>query len=238
MMRLRTRIAYQILPPELWSDIKNELALKRSVLSSRQRCRQRLKELEMAVPNGLRLHLGCGRRTIGGWVNVDAAAGQGVDVVWDVRERLPFGSGGTQLIYTEHLLEHLVKADADKLLTECYRVLMPGGRVRIGVPDAEAYLRAYVEGNLAFFQAAERLGGATRPLRTPMEVINQMFRMGGAHKYAWDLKTLAQSLSESGFTHIAKYQPGQASTPLLCLDDPEHAFETLYVEARKGEGHA
>jgi hypothetical protein len=64
-------------------------------------------------------------------------------------------------------------------------------------------------------------------------VINQMFRMGGAHKYAWDFETLTLSLSEAGFGNIERHAPGCASTPRLCLDDPEHAFETLYVEGVK-----
>jgi predicted SAM-dependent methyltransferase len=232
-MRLRTRIAYQLLPPEIWSDIRSELVLKRSVLLRRLRGDQRRTQRWAKARPGLRLHLGCGRRSVPGWLNVDALAGTGVDLVLDIRRRLPFASGGAEFIYTEHMLEHLARNDADRLLAECYRVLVPGGRLRIGVPDAEIYLRAYVSEDRAFFGAAERLGGATRPLRTPMEVINQMFRMGGAHKFAWDLQTLTQSLGEAGFKHVDKYAPGRASTPLLCLDDPEHAFETLYVEAVK-----
>jgi hypothetical protein len=64
-----------------------------------------------------------------------------------------------------------------------------------------------------------------------MEVINQMFRMGGAHKYAWDFETLTLALSEAGFKNIVRHPSGCASTAHLCLDDPEHAFETLYAEA-------
>lgn len=206
----------------------NELALKRSVLLSRAR------RTHPQIPeSGLRLHLGCGRRIISGWTNIDAADGPGVDLVWDLRRPLPFAPGSVELIYSEHVLEHLVKADADHLLADCFRVLAPSGVLRVGVPDAELYLRAYVGTNGEFFARAEYLGGATRPLRTRMEVINQMFRMGGAHKYAWDFETLELSLSEAGFADIVRCEPGRASSPSLCLDDPSHAFETLYAEARK-----
>ena len=70
--------------------------------------------------------------------------------------------------------------------------------MRIGVPDAELYLRAYAANDREFFKATEWLGCASYPLRTPLEVVNQLFRMGGAHKFAWDFETLALSLSEAG----------------------------------------
>jgi predicted SAM-dependent methyltransferase len=227
-MRLRTRIALTLLPPEVWSDVRNELALRRSVLLSRVR-----RSHSPGCTSGPRLHLGCGRRVIAGWVNIDAIDAPGVDLVWDIRQRLPFASGSAELIYTEHVLEHLVKTDADHLLAECFRVLIPSGLLRVGVPDAELYLRAYVGANQEFFARAAYLGGATRPLRTRMEVINQMFRMGGAHKYAWDFETLNLSLTEIGFKNVVRYESGRASVPDLCLDDPAHSFETLYAEALK-----
>jgi predicted SAM-dependent methyltransferase len=168
---------------------------------------------------------------------MDAADEPGVDLVWDVRRPLPFPSRTVDLIYTEHLLEHLARSDTDRLLAECQRVLRPSGRIRIGVPDAGLYLRAYIDRNDDFFELARHLGGATEPLRTPIEVINQMFRMGGAHKYAWDLETLTLALRESGFRDICQHRPGEASSPILCLDDPAHAFETLYVEAATTTPH-
>jgi hypothetical protein len=58
-----------------------------------------------------------------------------------------------------------------------------------------------------------------------------MFRMGGAHRFAWDFETLAKELSAAGFRNIRRYASGESSLPDLCLDDPAHAFETLYLEA-------
>jgi hypothetical protein len=57
--------------------------------------------------------------------------------------------------------------------------------------------------------------------------------MGGHHRYAWDFETLALHLRQIGFINIEQKAPGDASRPELCLDDPEHAMETLYVEAAK-----
>jgi len=60
-----------------------------------------------------------------------------------------------------------------------------------------------------------------------------MFRMGGAHQFAWDFAALAGALTEAGFHDIQREPSGHASSDELCLDDPDHAFETLYIEATK-----
>jgi len=185
--------------------------------------------------NNLKIHLGCGPRSVSGWVNVDATNQEGVDLQWDLRSALPFDNCSTEMIYSEHVLEHLHKPDALKLLGECYRILKPGGLMRIGVPDAELYLRAYVEDDGSFFKKLERLGGSTIPLSTPIDVINQMFRMGGSHLFAWDFHTLSLDLQSTGFIALTRWASGEASRPEICLDDPAHAFETVYVEAAKPE---
>jgi hypothetical protein len=42
------------------------------------------------------------------------------------------------------VLEHLRPADATALMVECYRVLKPGGIVRVGVPDLERICQLYL----------------------------------------------------------------------------------------------
>ena len=55
--------------------------------------------------------------------------------VFDVRRGLPYPDNSAKFIYTSHLLEHLLRADARYLLKECYRTLVPGGVLRVIVPD-------------------------------------------------------------------------------------------------------
>ena len=66
-----------------------------------------------------------------------------------------------------------------------------------------------------------------------MKIINQMARMGGHHRFAWDEETLRMALEEAGFTQILRTEPGKSRHAPLILDDPSHAFETLYFEAAK-----
>ena len=52
-----------------------------------------------------RLHIGSGRERLEGWVNIDAQALPGVDVVADVTKGLQFEN--VEAIFAEHFIEHL-----------------------------------------------------------------------------------------------------------------------------------
>lgn len=228
-MKWTTRLAYTVLPPAAWSQVFSDWALTRRRWLNRRAPAARL----LSGRSSLHLHLGCGARIVPGWINIDAFERPGLDLRWDLRDPLPCPDGAAALIYSEHFLEHLERDDAEAFLRETLRLLAPGGVLRLGVPDAGLYLRAYAEGRRDFFDRLRHLGGAVVPLETPVEVINQVFRMGGHHRYAWDLETLDGALRRAGFADVRPFPPGRASRPDLCLDDPEHAFETLYVEAVK-----
>lgn len=227
-MKLTTRLALKLLPSYVWDSIRQEWALRRRSWGNR-----RSKAATVLSGTGLKLHLGCGPRAMPGWVNIDAFEQPNLNLRWDLRDPFPCRDGVAELIYSEHVLEHLDRGDADRLLVELRRLLQPGGIVRLGVPDAEIYFRHYVEGNGEFFAQLQHLGGAVQPLETPIEVINQMFRMGGAHLFAWDFPTLKLALERAGFMEISQWPSGRASRPDLCLDAPEHEFETLYLEAMR-----
>ena len=97
------------------------------------------------------------------------------------------------------------------------------------------YLRAYATQDHAFFNALRGLGGAAQPLDCPMAVINQMFRMGGHHRYAWDFEQLRECLEQIGFVQVERSAFGDI-VPEFRIDgtDDWRAHESLYVNAVKG----
>jgi SAM-dependent methyltransferase len=92
------------------------------------------------------LNLGCGGRFHPAWVNVDLRPQHPSVHPHDVAAPLPFPDQSFDAVYHAHLLEHLPRAGAAPFLRECFRVIKPGGVVRVVVPDlekiAELYLRA------------------------------------------------------------------------------------------------
>lgn len=91
------------------------------------------------------LNLGCGNRFHKEWVNLDShAAAEGV-IQWRLTDALPFPDRSFDAVYHSHLLEHFPKSYALKFIGECHRILMPGGIMRVVVPDLERSARTYLD---------------------------------------------------------------------------------------------
>ncbi len=106
--------------------------------------------------------------------------------------------------------------------------------MRIIVPDAEKYISAYSRNDREFFEDLKRLGNTQQDLDTPIKVINQMFRMGGDHRFAWDFDTLGCSARAAGFSDVAR-SSFQNAPPELSIDGTDwwRIRESLYVMLRK-----
>jgi predicted SAM-dependent methyltransferase len=189
---------------------------------------------------GLLVNIGCGANGKPGWVNIDGARLPGVDVVWDCRRSLPFEDTSVRGIFTEHFLEHVdYTEELPSVLSECHRVLEPGGVLRMVVPDAEKYVRAYLEQGWDDMTRIRPLHEGRRDpylggqYQTKMELINVVFRQGGQHKFAYDFETLSYALRKFGFSDVRHQQFGQGVASELCLDSARRAPESLYVDAVK-----
>lgn len=96
-----------------------------------------------APPALRRVNVGCGDFPLADWINIDSAEDSAANLVMPVPP-LPFEDNSTAEIYAGHFLEHLEKPTADEFLRECYRVLKPGGRLGILVPDTDEIMRRYL----------------------------------------------------------------------------------------------
>lgn len=99
----------------------------------------------------MRVNLGCGRFKINGFVNVDIVRNEHVkpDVMMDsVTYLRQQESDSVEFIYAGHFIEHLERVQALDLLKEAKRVLRPGGKMQIVVPDVEKALKMMKEGKL------------------------------------------------------------------------------------------
>ena len=93
------------------------------------------------------LNLGCGYKYVKAdeWLNADMLS-VGEDVVkCNFLDGIPFESGRFDLVYHSHVLEHFAKADGEKFIAECYRILKPGGFIRIALPDLEVIAKEYLK---------------------------------------------------------------------------------------------
>lgn len=97
------------------------------------------------IPNLKLLNLGCGYNYHPDWTNVDfIQTGENV-VQFDLTKGIPFEENLFDVVYHSHLLEHFPKRFAPVFIKECYRVLKPGGVIRVVVPDLEQIAKLYLE---------------------------------------------------------------------------------------------
>lgn len=188
----------------------------------------------------LLVNIGSGSSGKPGWINVDIENCPGVNCIYDCRKHLPFPDLSVKGIFTEHFFEHLdYTEEVPYFLAECHRVLKLGGIIRIIVPDAEKYLRAFCENGW------EKLS-EIRPLKadhsdfyfgnkynTKMELINVVFRQYFEHKFAYDHDTIEFLLYQIGFSTVHRQEFGKTLMDELNIDLPVRASESLYIEAVK-----
>jgi SAM-dependent methyltransferase len=114
----------------------NAVALDKSVNS--------VETSEPVVQRKVMLNLGCGADFHPAFVNVDLLPRPGV-IGHDLRKGIPFPDATYDLVYHSTMLSHLRPTDALGLTRECYRVLKPGGVLRVVTEDLEQMCRVYLE---------------------------------------------------------------------------------------------
>ena len=91
----------------------------------------------------LRLNLGAREQPIPGFKGMDLDPHPGIDFVGDVSDLSRFADGSVEEIYGSHVLEHFEHHKTDAVLKEWFRVLRPGGKLYVAVPDFARAVEIY-----------------------------------------------------------------------------------------------
>jgi predicted SAM-dependent methyltransferase len=169
------------------------------------------------------LNVGCGPFNKPEFINLDYSWHPGIDICWDITKKpYPLESGSLEGIYTEHCLEHIEFKDMKANLREFYRLLKPGGLLRVVMPDGEIYLDIY----------QRRKQGSNELMPYEEGYISPMARING-HKFIYDFETMRRLMEEVGFKSIKKCSFRSGSDERLLIDQEYRRPESLYVEAFK-----
>lgn len=95
-----------------------------------------------------RLEIGPGFERIEGFETLNILPAGNVDYLCDATQRLPFEDGAFELIYASHILEHVPWYQVESVLVEWVRVLEPGGKLEIWVPNGLKICKAFVDAEL------------------------------------------------------------------------------------------
>lgn len=137
----------------------------------------------------------------------------------DLSYGIPLNDNAVDFVYSSHFLEHLFLKDAQALLKESWRVLKPGGVVRVSVPDLAYAVKIYNSGK-------------KREMLENYFFVNDDDSYYARHKYMYDFSILSEELTKAGFSEIKQCSFQMGKTPdLTILDNREE--ESLFVEAIK-----
>ena len=167
-----------------------------TALGDRVRVRRATQHVREQLHGQTRLHLGCGNHLLDGWANLDFGVADGV-IRCDLTKPLPVESGSIEAIFTEHFIEHITRAESQRLLADCHRVLERGGVIRISTPNLEALVAQY-----RLRRTTEWSDVGWTPA-SPCALLNEGLRSWG-HQYVYDADELSGLLSEAGFTRIRR----------------------------------
>jgi predicted SAM-dependent methyltransferase len=156
----------------------------------------------------MKIHLGCGKRYIPGFIHIDAIDFPHVDQVTSI-DRLSFlPDASVDVIYNCHVFEHFKRSEVHKVLTEWRRVLRPGGTLRISVPDFACICKVYTE-----HQKLELVIGA---------LFGRQDYLYNIHYTTYDFRTLSATLQEAGFENVRRYD--WRDTEHADIDDYSQAY--------------
>ena len=195
------------------------------------------------------LNLGCGPNILDGWYNTDIQPiDERVDYL-DASKPFPIEDESFNFIFSEHMFEHLTYQQGKNMLSECYRVLKPGGVLRLSLPTLDNLIELYehryhrdainyVEWSLKTFDKSgcidDQIGFNT------CFVINNFFHLWG-HKMIYDRDVIYEMLRREGFKNLFREANDKSHFYELCginghgkqIGERFNDIETTTFEAQK-----
>jgi predicted SAM-dependent methyltransferase len=164
----------------------------------------------------IKLHIGCGEKILPGYIHIDKKSYPHVDYVTDCSDLHMFDDNSVDLIYACHLLEHIERYNIDKVLREWFRVLKPGGVLRLSVPDFESLIEVYDK-----YKDLELILG---PLYGRGNEYNK-------HYVTFDFRYLKKRLQIVGFDEVRRFS--WQNTELKDYDDYSQSY-IPHMDKEKG----
>jgi len=153
-----------------------------------------------------KLHIGCGSNLMDDWLNSDKAPISSNVMYLNAARRFPFPDATFSYVYSEHMIGSLPFEQAKVMLTECFRTLAPGGKVRIATLDIEFLIDLCQVRNppelwlqyMEWFQAQTGMqysGG--------IFLFNSFVKLYGI-EFVYDEPTLRDAMVVAGFSDITR----------------------------------
>jgi predicted SAM-dependent methyltransferase len=155
-----------------------------------------------------KLHLGCGKVYIPGFIHVDLMDFDHIDYKIPADKLDVFEDGSVDFIYACHILEHFKRKEVEDVLKEWFRVLKPGGVLRLSVPGFEEIVAIYQRYGDLKLVLGPLVGGQTY--------------LYNFHYMVFDFNLLSELLKKAGFKNVYRYD--WKKTEHADIDDFSQAY--------------
>lgn len=166
-----------------------------------------------------RLNIGCGKTPLDGWINTDLEPSlDGVEFL-DAAKEFPYIDNYFNIVFSEHMFEHIDLVGQTNMLCEVHRTLKQGGTFVLTCPTMEFLIdlynnpdtennRRYIEFHSQFYGGPYNTFFNTTETLPKSVVINNFMHMWG-HLSIYDCPTIIQMLRTTGFVNIKEYRVGE-----------------------------
>lgn len=141
----------------------------------------------------MKLHLGCGKRRLDGYMNIDLADS---DMNCDIRH-LPFDDNSVDEIIAIHVFEHFYLFESSRVLREWKRVLKPDGLLILELPCFEKVIEHIENGAPDNLTRWAMFGDPT----------THSDGEPALHKWLWYSAELVDLMTRIGFSSAACSEP-------------------------------
>lgn len=154
----------------------------------------------VAIPaDGLRLNVGCGARVMDGWTNCDIehhpSAPRAPEILCDAKS-IPLPDGSARELMAIHVFEHFYRWEVEAVLAEWRRLLRPGGRLVLELPNLVKCCENYLSGRMPGGKDPDQLArwGIYGDPRTKNRFM--------CHPWGYSPEELAAILKANGFSKV------------------------------------
>lgn len=161
----------------------------------------------------MKLHLGSGSRYLEGYLHIDIADYEHIDINSSVDKLNTIDNDTIDEIYASHVLEYFDRNEVESVLKEWKRVLKKDAVLRIAVPNFEALIKVYRE--------TEEIEKILGPLYGKWGLNDSSFIY---HKTVYDENSLTALLERIGFFDIKIWDWREVFKNNLEYDDHSQAY--------------
>lgn len=181
------------------------ILLQPYISAERQKNNQLLWENYSRDRDTIGINIGSGTALKAAFLNCDLEPQYNDVFALDVTFPFPWDSNSFDYVFSEHMIEHISYERGNYMLKECFRILKPGGVIRIVTPSIEFLCRMF-QGYLSpiekeYVDWAQRQMTPNAPASLPSFVFNTFVRSWG-HTFIYDRPTLKLTMQDAGFCQV------------------------------------